>query len=340
MTNLQDLASKRPDVVVVGAGVIGLSTGIRLAERGLQVRIYADRRGSGTNSYAAGAIFDPLMADHVRRDRWAETTRRELTLLHAQRKPWVRLLDGVEASRVPLRPPAGAQRLPGYRECIAAELPIGFVAGWHYQAPVVEMPPYLRWLERRLEALNGEIRTRHLTTLAEGFTDADIVINCSGIGARDLALDGDVQPICGQLVVMRNPGIREFLIEHDPDWDFGDTTYLLPQGDIVLLGGSAEKGPSGPDLAADDRIAEAIVRRCTAAFPRLAGAEVLGHRVGIRPKRTTIRLEHEHLGSRHIIHNYGHGGSGVSLSWGCADDVADLVSNLLAVVAQNPTPGR
>jgi D-amino-acid oxidase len=329
------MAANRPDVVVVGAGVIGLSTGIRLAESGFRVRVYADRRGAGTSSFAAGAIFDPLMADHPRRDHWANATWHEFTLRQKQKEPWVRLLNGIEASRVAMRPTPQAHGPEGYRgECLDADLPIGFMAGWRYQAPVVEMPTYLEWLERQLEALNGDVRTRHLTTLAECFTDADIVVNCSGIGARELVLDGDVQPICGQLVLMRNPGIRDFFIEHDPDWDFGDTTYLLPHGEFVLLGGSAEKGPSGPDLVPDIRIAESIVRRCAAAFPELADAEILGHRIGVRPKRTMIRLEHEDLGSRHIIHNYGHGGSGVSLSWGCADDVADLVSHLL------PSPGR
>lgn len=330
MTNLEDMTSTRPDAVIVGAGVIGLTTGIRLAERGLRVRIYADRRGSRTSSFAAGAIFDPLMVQHARRDQWAEATRQELELLHKEGWPWVRLLGGVEAARVPLPPPAGAQQLPEYRECTAAELPVGFVTGWHYQAPLVEMPPYMQWLEQRLHALNGEVRTRHLTALTEGFTDADIVINCSGAGARTLALDGDVHPISGQLVLMRNPGIREFFLEHEPGWELGDTTYLLPQGDLLLLGGTAEKALS-PDLAPDAEVTEAIVRRCTAAFPELAGAQVLGHRIGIRPKRTTIRLEHEDLGNRHIVHNYGHGGSGVSLSWGCADEVTDLVCNLLGV---------
>ncbi|WP_327002059.1 FAD-binding oxidoreductase [Dactylosporangium sp. NBC_01737] len=329
MTSLEGMDPPRPDVVVVGAGVIGLTTGIRLAERGLRVRVYADRRGAGTSSFAAGAIFDPLMADHPHRDRWAAATRRELELLHAQGLPWVRLLGGVEASRVPLRPPAPAKRLPGYRECTAAELPVGFVTGWHYRAPLVEMPPYLRWLEHRLETLHGEVRTRHLTTLAEAFADAGVVVNCSGVGARKLTLDGDLQPICGQLVVIANPGIHEFFVEHDPGRDLADSTYLLPQGELLLLGGSAEKTAPDLDPAPDAAIAEGIVRRCTAAFPGLAGAEVLGHRAGIRPKRTTVRLEHERLGEHHIVHNYGHGGSGVSLSWGCADEVTGVVRDLL-----------
>jgi D-amino-acid oxidase len=323
------MAFTPPEVVVVGAGVIGLTTGLRLAERGFRVRIHADRRGARTSSFAAGAIFDPLLACHARRDAWASTTRRAFEDLSAAGVPCVRLLHGVEASRTPLRPPARARDLPGYRECAPAELPPGFAAGWRYRAPLIEMPPYLEWLERRFTAAHGEIRDRRLESLADGFAEAGIVVNCSGIGARELVPDPEMLPIRGQLVVIRNPGIREFFVEHAPGFDVCDTTYLLPQGDVVLLGGIAEKGE--PDPVLDHDVARAILERCTEAFPAVAHAEVLDHRIGIRPLRTTVRLEHEDLGDRHIVHNYGHGGSGVSLSWGCADEVTRIVSGLLGV---------
>ena len=52
----------------------------------------------------------------------------------------------------------------------------------------------------------------------------------------------------------------------------------------------------------------------------LAGARVLRHKVGLRPGRPTVRVERE----GDVIHCYGHGGCGVTVSWGCADDVVDL----------------
>jgi len=50
--------------------------------------------------------------------------------------------------------------------------------------------------------------------------------------------------------------------------------------------------------------------------------------VGLRPSRKEVRLEIESLSSgRWAIHNYGHGGAGVTLSWGCADEVTRIVSS-------------
>ena len=62
--------------------------------------------------------------------------------------------------------------------------------------------------------------------------------------------------------------------------------------------------------------------------PRLKGVEVLSVRVGLRPLRPTVRLEREVLADGSpVIHNYGHGGAGYTLSWGCAQDVLKLVES-------------
>ncbi|XVU22185.1 FAD-dependent oxidoreductase [Actinoplanes sp. CA-054009] len=324
------MASMRADVVIVGAGVVGLTTAARLTERrpDLRISIYADHLGTETNSYAAGAIFDPHMAEHPRRDLWARVTHEELERFHRDGEPWVRRLRGVEASRVRLAsPPTWAVNLPGFRECDPADLPSGFASGWHYEAPLIDMPLYLDWLERRLAAAEVTVRRRRLETLDEAFDDTTIVVNCSGIGASHLVPDGEMQPMRGQLVKVENPGIHDFFVEYPTAPDLGESTYVLPHGDSLLLGGNAEKGE--PEAVPDPVVAAGILQRCRTAFPELASVEVLEHRVGIRPRRGEIRLEHEDLGDRHIVHNYGHGGSGVSLSWGCADDVADIVVGIL-----------
>jgi D-amino-acid oxidase len=313
------------DVLVIGAGVSGLTCSVRLAECGLRVRVRAEREPRESSSAAAGAIWDPIYATHPSVPVWASRTYDAFVRMVSEGSPCVRLVDGVEASRTPIPTPDWAVHLPGYRDCTFDELPPGFASGWRYTAPIIDMPPYLSWLERRLLDADGEIVRGRLQSLAEAFDDAAVVVNCSGVGARELVPDPEVQPIRGQLVAIRNPGVTEFFAEHTDT--LSEMTYLLPQGDVLLLGGSAEKGEAEmtPDLA----IAEAIVERCGLVFPAIAGAELLGHRAGIRPDRPQIRLEHENLGDRHIVHNYGHSGAGVSLSWGCADDVAEIVLAVL-----------
>jgi D-amino-acid oxidase len=315
------VTSDRPDVLIVGAGVSGLTTAVRLAEDGVRVRLRAEHAPEQSTSAAAGAIWDPIYASHPRVLQWSTRTYQVFVQMVGQGQPGVRLVDGVEASREAMPAPLWARTLPGFRECRPAELPPGFASGWRYTAPIVDMPIYLRRLEQRLRAAGGEVLTSRLQSLDEGFADADIVVNCSGVGARDLVPDPDVEPVRGQLVAVRNPGLSEFFAEHTDE--LTEMTYLIPQGDVLLLGGSAEKGEADP--VADAEVARGIIRRCSEVFPAIAAAEVLGHRTGIRPQRPQIRLEHVDLGDRHLVHNYGHSGAGVSMSWGCADDVAELV---------------
>ena len=316
------MTSARPDVLIIGAGVSGLTTAVRLAEAGMRVRIRAHRRPERSTSAAAGAIWDPLYANHPLVLRWSSTSYEVFCELVAAGRPELRLVPGVEASRRVIPAPDWAHELPGFGECADGDLPDGFASGWRYTAPIIDMPPYLDYLERRLVAAGGALELGHVRSLDEDL--APVVVNCSGIGARELVPDPDVEPIRGQLVAVRNPGVREFFAEHTDELE--EMTYLLPQGDVLLLGGSADKGQHDPEP--DPAVAAGIVARCAGIVPAIATAEVLGHRTGIRPQRPEIRLERVEIGGRPVVHNYGHSGAGVSLSWGCADRVLELVEGL------------
>jgi D-amino-acid oxidase len=166
-----------------------------------------------------------------------------------------------------------------------------------------------------------EIEVTAVQSLKAASSVAPVVVNCSGLGARKLVGDDELFPIRGQQLLVSNPGLSEFL-----EVDTGESPNLIaiyPHGDHVVLGGTAEPGSWSrePDPAA----AEAILARCAAVHPLLKDAAVLGHRVGLRPTRPEIRLEEEHIGTGRVIHNYGHGGAGVSVAWGCADTVLAMV---------------
>jgi D-amino-acid oxidase len=316
------MTSARPDVLVIGAGVSGLTTAVRLAEAGIGVHIRTQQRPEHSTSAAAGAIWDPLYANHPLMLRWSSTSYTAFCAMVDAGRPEVRLVPGVEASRRVIRAPDWAFELPGFRECAATELPAGFASGWRYIAPIIDMPPYLAYLEGRLLAAGGTLEIGRVRSLAE--TTAPVVVNCTGIGARELVPDLELEPIRGQLVAVRNPGVHEFFAEHTDELE--EMTYLLPQGDVLLLGGSADKGQWVP--VPDQKVADAIVARCAGIVPAIADAEVLEHRTGIRPQRPEIRLEYADLNGRHVVHNYGHSGAGVSLSWGCADSVLEIVEGL------------
>jgi D-amino-acid oxidase len=312
------------NVAVVGAGVIGLTTGVRLAELGLRVHVYTAAPPYSTTSAAAGAIWDPLYANHPCVPLWAARTHGEFTRMARTGVGGVRLVEGIEASRAAVKAPAWTQRLPGFHECRSNELPRGFVTGWRYTAPLIDMPTFLGYLQERLLRARGELVYRTVRSLSDDL-DAAVVVNCSGMGARELVPDAEVRAIRGHLVAVRNPGISEFFIELNDG--MSESTYFLPQGDVLLLGGSAEPDRSSP--VPDRDVARAIVTRCAEVQPAITGADLLGYRVGTRPHRGQIRLERVSVGGRHVVHNYGHSGSGVSLSWGCADDVTEMVVALL-----------
>ncbi|MFF8013502.1 FAD-dependent oxidoreductase [Streptomyces sp. NPDC007929] len=307
--------------VVIGAGVSGLTTAVCLAEAGMEVRVDTDRPPGATTSAAAGAMWDPYLVEpRDRVERWSRETLPVLTELSGVAGTGVRLLDGTQESRVPCELPTWGP-LVGARSCPPDELRDGFVAGWHYRAPLVDMPRYLQYLVDRLTEAGGRIREHHYDSLDAALPEAPVVVNCSGSGARSLAADAEVEAVRGQLVVVENPGVRRFFCDDTPG--AVDLTYIYPHPDVVVLGGTSERG--NWDLSPDRAEAEAIVRRCATVEPSLAGARIVAHRVGLRPARSSVRLAGERHADTLLMHNYGHGGAGLTLSWGCAREVAERV---------------
>ena len=306
------------DVLVIGAGVCGLTTGISLAEAGLGVTIRAAAPPERTTSVAAGAVWGVVRVGPPERALgWARTGLEVLSKLAAEPGTGVRMASGREVSRHLLEPYHWMTLLPGLRPCEPSELPDGFTSGWHYSAPLATMPVYLHYLRARFERAGGTLEVAGIGSLAELAGVAPVVVNCSGAGAHGLVPDPSVVPVRGQVVIAANPGIEEFFISRDaePPW----ITYMFPHGEEVLLGGTNEEGAW--DEEPNPATAERIVAQCAGIDPRLRGVSILGHRVGLRPYRPEVRLESEPLDSAVLWHNYGHGGAGISLSWGCAAEV-------------------
>ncbi len=313
----------RADAVVVGCGVIGLTAAISLRESGLDAAIVTAELPAATTSSVAAAIWYPYKA--YPEDRvllWGSRTYEVFEGLSDLPESGVLMREGVEIWREPVPDPWWAGAVPHVRRCREDELPPGYRAGHAFVAPVVEMPIYLSYLMDRFAASGGSVHKRLLSSLGEVAGEARVVVNCVGLGARDLVSDASMEPIRGQIVRVRNPGLERFVLdEENPE----GVTYIVPRSRDCILGGTADEGEW--DLEPDPETAEGIVHRCTKLEPRLAGAEVLEHKVGLRPGRPAIRLERED-GPNEVprVHNYGHGGSGITLSWGCADDVAALAA--------------
>ncbi|MBA2774865.1 MAG: FAD-dependent oxidoreductase [Nocardioidaceae bacterium] len=299
-------------VLVLGAGVNGLTAGVRLAEAGLQVDLLARELPLETTSSVAAALWYPYLAEPRERVfAWAQRSYDEFVQVAATPDSGVALRSGTELLRELLEDPWWAAAVPDLTR--VKHVPTPYRDGWSFTAPVVEMPVYLRWLQRRLEEAGGTLTRMALPGLPD---HADLVVNCAGLGARLLAGDDTLHPVRGQVVRVEQVGVERWLL------DGSEPTYVVPRSDDIILGGTETEG--GWDRRPDPQVARDIVARATALVPELAGARVLGHRVGLRPARPSVRLELEDRAGHPVIHCYGHGGAGVTTSWGCADEVLAL----------------
>ncbi|MEV6117072.1 FAD-dependent oxidoreductase [Streptomyces sp. NPDC052109] len=299
-------------MIVVGSGVVGLTTAVVLAESGRRVRVWAREPAERTTSAVAGGLWWPYRIEpEPLVGAWAlESLAVFGELADRPEETGVRLVDGVHRGTRLDELGAWAGRVPGLRavaEGLAARL------------PVIDMPVHLAWLRERLARAGGVVEVREVADLAA--VPAPVVVNCTGLGARSLVPDPAVRPVRGQLVVVENPGITTWFtsVGHSRD----TSTYFIPQPGGLLLGGTAEEDDWSLDP--DPATAETIVARCAVVRPEIAGARVLDHRVGLRPVREAVRLEREPLpGGRVLVHDYGHGGAGVTVAWGCAREAAGL----------------
>jgi len=304
-------------VIVVGAGVVGLSCAVRLLEDGHRVDVVARDLPRETTSAVAAALWYPYLAEPRERVLgWATRTYAALAeIAAADPDAGVRLREGTELRREAARAPWWAAAVPAYSR--AGSLPPGYATGWSLAVPVVETPVYLGWLTARLEALGGTLTRLNLSALPPGAPDT-VVVDCSGLGARLLGADRSVTPVAGQVVVVEQVGLDRWTLAED---DRGPI-YVVPRSRDVVVGGTEDHGEWS--RTPSPATAEAILARATALVPELGGARVRQHRVGLRPARPEVRLEHDPV-RPDVVHCYGHGGAGVTLSWGCAEEVARLV---------------
>jgi D-amino-acid oxidase len=309
-------------ITVVGGGVSGLTCGVRLLEEGAGVTLITRERAGSTTSAVAGAVWFPYrVRPNERTGPWGAqgyerfrlmaaddalpVTMVELTILYGERlaeEPW--WLSSVPGDSA--------------RAATAEELPDGYEDGRTALVPCIEAPSYLDWLVGRFAELGGVLEVRELARLDEAGGEA--VVNCAGVGACGLAGDDDLRPVRGQVAYVRSRERLRFMVDETGP---NALAYVLPRPDVVVLGGTAEEGDG--DLTPRPETTRSILERTRRLQPELADAEYIGSAVGLRPARSEVRLELTQLeDGRPLVHNYGHGGSGFTLSWGCAEEVASL----------------
>jgi D-amino-acid oxidase len=305
-------------VIVVGAGVVGLSCALRLQEAGHRVDVIARDLPLETTSAVAAAMWYPYRAfPYERVTAWSGTTYHELERLADEPESGVRMVEGTELHRRRTSDPWWRSAVPALTRVTA--MPPPYLDGWTFRAPVVETPVYLPWLSKQVLDGGGSITRMALNGLPD---QAEVVVNASGLGARLIAGDPSVLPVRGQVVHVEQFGLDRWWLDGE------GPTYVVPRSKDVVVGGTDDEGEWS--RTPDPDTASRILERAARLVPELARARVLRHKVGLRPARPQVRLEEEEIPSgtgrfERVVHCYGHGGAGVTLSWGCADEVAALV---------------
>ncbi|MGI9647571.1 MAG: FAD-dependent oxidoreductase [Acidimicrobiia bacterium] len=310
------------EITVVGAGVIGLTSAISLRRAGFEANIVAALPASETvASSVAGAIWYPYRgpADSPAAG-WGRHSLEIFTAGVREGVVGLRLLD-MRVLTVDHEPdPWWADEDRGFRRCGPADLVPGYSDGYLQQTVVIDVIPHLRFLQSSFEELGGKVDKREIDTLDALAGPGHLVINCAGVRAGELAGDEEVHPIRGQVVRVRGEAISRVTILDGGPLGY---CYVMPHGEEAVLGGT--RRPGVWDRSVSDEVTADILARTARLEPTLTSAEVVDVKVGLRPGRETVRLEHEARdGTPGIIHNYGHGGNGWSLSWGSAAEVVGL----------------
>ena len=309
-------------VAIVGAGVSGLTCGVVFAENGFKTSILAEQIGNETDSAAAAAMWYPYDAGPAGRTiAWALTTYGALSDLARDPRSGVSTVDLRTFSR------AGEIEIPEWALPLGArrlrsDIPAAFVSGFALNVPVMDTTIYLDYLAGRFREAGGELHpSMRFTNLEEVDPAFDLIINCSGIGARTLVRDSEVEPHRGQVAIVAKMDRPGAVVCDDPP-----LMYAIPRANDWVFGGTNQLSD---DRTIDPGATARIVAECSRIL-EIDPPTVLRERVALRPfRRSGVRLEQQKLhGGRPAIHNYGHGGSGFTLSWGCAEAVLRIAQQI------------
>jgi D-amino-acid oxidase len=321
-------------ISIVGSGVVGLTCAYELADLDVEVTVFHDKPLLDTTSSTATAVWHVYLVDPNDQTHldWSARTLSKLLELHDHvPEAAVELPAGVELFRVsdPSRP-QWADVAIGFEPLSSEDLTNypGRTWGYRVKAPATNMRRYLPWLRRSCQERGVMFIEQHLTDLNSLFLDADIVVNCAGLGAGRLVNDLELYPMKGQYLIFDQPErALDFYIGDDEHPD--GMAYVIPRDGQILIGGTAEPGVWSTDFTQD---VQGLIRRALQFCPDL-GLEshaLVDKVVGLRPCRLSGRVRFGADSDNHrLLHNYGHGGSGFSLSWGCAQDICRLAADLL-----------
>jgi D-amino-acid oxidase len=291
--------SNKHNVLIIGAGVSGLTTALKLLNAGHAVTLWS-KEGPDAHphtSASAYAMWVPITFD-ARLQKWADEGLTEFSALAAD-----------SATGVVLRQ-------------ITQLKPDGHAPNVIENAPVIDPPVYLDWLRAQVVTAGGVIEKRSVSSLSEAPAAYDVIVNCSGLAARELAADPAVYADRVQVITIKANGFNRVVIDDEGP---NKRACVVPHASYIKLG--AVFDGRNETLETDDAHTQDILDRCNRMVPELQARreDILSVVRALRPEREgwLPRVEKTTLpDGRTLVHNYGHDGMGFILSHGIADEIA------------------
>jgi D-amino-acid oxidase len=318
---------KSTELIVVGAGVIGLTTALTLLRAGVNVRILADEDWQTSCSGAAAAFWYPYHANPLEKvEKWGSFSLSQFKRLAQDEASGVSIHSMLEVSIGQKDIPWWASIVDNFKAAAPQDLPNGYTSGFWFDTPIIDTSVYMPFLLKEVNQLGGTIERQRLNNWSDLKANQKMVVNCTGIGSKQLCQDDDLKPAKGQVLRIKRHGPDRAILDSDGEIRFA---HITPRTHDTVIGGIYFENDS--DLTPLTTETEKIIARCKLLSPgfNVEETDILGVNCGLRPVRSSVRLETEDMENNcKVIHNYGHGGAGYTLSWGCAAEVCELLDAL------------
>ncbi len=308
----------RKKIAIVGAGISGLSCAYLLSNKNYSIDVIAKAFSPDITSNRAAAFWFPY---HIRNDKrgidWAKTTYIFYKKLSADSATGISIKQLIKVLRenvveeetvwIEFMPKGSCNIIP------KKDLQKGIAKAYNVTVPLIETQIFLPYLKEYMIQRNVQFIQKEVNDLNDLQNEYDFIINCTALGARKLCNDKTIIPVRGQVALIETKTDYPIYLDNEKP------LYIVPRKDAMIIGGTYEENMY--EESTEPSTIQQLLHNAYEVFPELQQQKIIGSWAGLRPFRPAVRVEKEN----NIIHNYGHGGSGFTLAFGCAEEVTKML---------------